>query len=365
MNYEQNIFIMLILKKYFAENFGSHYPSELVQMIMECYHRDMWIETGFNVAPKFNKRLSVVIPKYGLGLDQVIFKFVLPELPNNLRKSLKYKQFCVYDLIRNISIRIGGYDILSVDSKDLEMFDRAEQNFEIIKDRSKLVGNKFVYLFDLGYFFKESMSDVDQILPLDFKGIRLINLEDNHLKFHIQLHSICNIIDRISVKKKGILGNLKLDVMAYCHYVGMYHKNYENVNKNSITQQIHTWCAGEYINYTYRSYHKFQMCGGTHVSKIIFYSKMLDQIKYIRIQLDGFDYMEKINFKELHDNMIVIDVDKISSDVESVTCSIWLYTKLYEFEMTYMYDVHTYGRYDINNLGKREVKSFFLDEPEW
>lgn len=65
---KKGIYCLLILTHYFVDNFGFHYPLELIQMIMECYHRDIWIEHKFT-SPRFGKTISVDVPMYGYMID--------------------------------------------------------------------------------------------------------------------------------------------------------------------------------------------------------------------------------------------------------------------------------------------------------
>lgn len=100
MNYEKHIFILFILKNYF----GDHYPLKLIMMIMKFYHRDEWIETRFDKFLKFGDGAYANISNLGAGIDQIMFKFILP-------KGITYKKFCAYDLISNIKLFVDGYGI--------------------------------------------------------------------------------------------------------------------------------------------------------------------------------------------------------------------------------------------------------------
>src|SRR5579863_9464509 len=99
MNYEKNIFCISVLKYYFAKNFGFHYPLELIGPIMKFCYADEWTEIFYDSDLSGTKCIDEF---KGLYVDQIMLKFVLPELPNGL----VYKKFCIYDLIHNITIRI-------------------------------------------------------------------------------------------------------------------------------------------------------------------------------------------------------------------------------------------------------------------
>jgi len=70
---------------------------------MNC-HIDNFMPQYFESKVMFNAKTKLDVQIQGKGLNQVILKFLLPELPC----PLKYKAICVYDLIKKITLRIGG-----------------------------------------------------------------------------------------------------------------------------------------------------------------------------------------------------------------------------------------------------------------
>src|SRR5579863_1821268 len=197
-------------------------------------HRDIWIEQYFYGNPNFGKKSCLEIPRNGPGIDQVVFTFVLPELPNGLT----YKKLCIYDLIRSIEIQIDGRQFLKLYSKNLESFDKVERNFQIIENYCMLSDNNTIsYPFDLKYFFGESTSsdNFDSILPLDFKGIRLIDCHQS-LRFILTLNEIYSLIDAsdavINLFRDSLSKLNLIDVGANGHFVKVCQKNYYNMENN-------------------------------------------------------------------------------------------------------------------------------------
>lgn len=330
MNYEKNIFIILILKKYFVKNFGSHYPVELVTVISDYYRDDKWIEHKF-FSLEFGKKIYVDICRNGLGVDQIMFKFILP-------KGLEYKNFCVYDLIKCISVEINGCDILKFESEHLEMFDKIERNLKIEKNCSTEID----YLFDLTYFFKENTSP-NHIIPTDFKGIRLID-SNQVVRCFIVLSDLECLVDDIINDNKDIL--LKLDAIANCHYVGISQMNDTNVieQKNiSVIQQIYTWNIHTEIFQFPSSHYEFRIGNGwQEIPKLFFYSKMLYKIKEIVPHFE-----DKINL--IDDNIFVID----SNNVKDITLGVYLYETCHDFEISYMFVTENFGMYQNGVFGLR------------
>jgi len=66
---------------------------------------------------------------------------------------------------------------------------------------------------------------------------------------------------------------------------------------------------------------------------------MLYQIKDIVLRSNGKDYASKVE-----NNVVVFDVD-ISSNIERVTCHLWLHENVDCFKIKYTYDVTLCGMY--------------------
>src|ERR1044071_7067202 len=134
-------YYLLTLRSYFTNSFGDHYPTEIIKLIMMliCEHTiysvrstekkesQEWIDQSFNGWPTFGKKICCNLTRNGSSIDKIMLKFFLPELPQNVF----YKKFCIYDLIRQIDLDIGGSTILRFTSKELEMYDKTQRNFEL------------------------------------------------------------------------------------------------------------------------------------------------------------------------------------------------------------------------------------------
>lgn len=328
MKYEKHIFILFILKNYF----GDHSPSKLIIMIMKFYHRDEWIETRFDKFLKFGDGAYTNISNLGAGIDQIIFKFILPELP----KGVTYKKFCAYDLISNIKLFVNGYGILDICL-------RAFQFFGCAGDDDLTVS----YRLDLEHFFGESSSG-NQLLPTNFKGIRLVDFRNSDIRLYLKLHDISHIID-----KENILLELELlRTIVSCHYVEVYQNNPYLIVSNKIhpIQKIRIWNTFVELIDPNCSYHEFFLYySDRSTSKIIFYSKMLYKIKDIVLRSNGRNYVSKNNLDMYENNVVVFDVD-MPSNIERVTCHLWLYENLDCFKIKYTYDVNLYGMYRDNGF---------------
>src|SRR5579863_1115644 len=285
MNYEKHIFILFILKNYFMKNFGCHYPTELVVMIMKCYYRDEWIDTQFDNFPRFDHVSYANILNLGAGIDQIIFKFILPKLP----EEFTYKKICVHDLISTIRLCIDGCDILYL--KCLQFFDCIKYD----NDNTRIISYRLV----LGHFFGESVpSKFYHHLPRNFKGIRLNDCKNSNITLFMRLHKIHRIIDvidkEINVDKNPSLSKLELkNVIVSCHYVEVYQKNPYLVmhNETHIIQKIRSWNTFIVITHSTKNHYEFRLNDlPSQTSKIIFHSKQLYKIKGFILQLNDKDF---------------------------------------------------------------------------
>ncbi len=143
-----------------------------------------YIEQYFIVKPVFGKKSCCVINRNGYGFDKLIFKIILPNLPNNM----KYGN-CLYNLWNYIELDIGGFTVFKYNSFQLK-----ELNFMKCRFKKQSNTTTIYYSIDLGKNFGRStgiFSDFD----LHFKGIRLCDLDHNEVKFNIALNNIQSIMD--------------------------------------------------------------------------------------------------------------------------------------------------------------------------
>ena len=347
MNREIHIFILFVLKHYFMRHL---YPLELVVVIMRSYYNDGWIKIYFEEYINFGRKTCVDISRFGLGIDKVMFKFILPELPNKL----VYKKFCVYDLIQCITVEIGSYS-LQLNSENLKIFDKAYRQIDIIRNQEIIW-----YMFDLTYFFGESMNLSDgnfrHALPMNFKGIRLVDCRSQSVRLCITLNKIYHMIDAsddVIRPNQNILAKLLLDdVIVYGHYVGLYQKNHNLINQGNMSiiqnmMRINMWKGTIHPS---PDHCRFSITN-RRTSKIIFCSKMLDKIEYIRLHDDGRELMnifnlgeykkiyESKNCVELADDIFVIDVNSLI-DVICLMCDLRLYDICDYFEFSCVHDTN-------------------------
>lgn len=372
---------------------------------------DEWIEQYVCGTPNFGKRTSVTITRNGLGVDQIMLKFILPEFP----KGLMCESFCVYDLIKNISLEIGGCTIFKFDAKQLYMLDQVERNFNNIQKCSTMMNNTILYPIDLKYFFKESKSKDDKNdnlmndLPLDFKGIRLIDLDHHDVRFYVEITPIDNIINKAYFSGndvqdyEDVMKKLQLvDCLILTHYVGIHYKNQitskeiqpkdnNNIQNYSVSSWLPNYNIFKWLNYhssptptptpkvlntaklqklkqstctwicdsweindkdhpiSNLKYKIVTLTSNKNSSKIIFHSKMLNKIKFFNLQLDGFDYMERVNVEEYkkiyeYNNNITLDSDifvfnaEITPTIKNAVLCMWFTEPCDNLRIDFMYD---------------------------
>lgn len=353
MNRKKYIFVMMVLKRYFIER---HYPLELVIVIMKCYDYG-WIENYFEGHAYFDEAMRIEILKHGLGIDRIMFKFILPELPNGLT----YKKFCVYDLIQCIGIEIGLQYVLQLDSEYLELVDKVYRKVDVVHNQNQ---NMISYMFDLTYFFSESSSDNNfhHLLPMDFKGIRLIDCKDQTIRLHLMLNKIYQMIDAsddVINQNRNILSKLELfDTTVHCHYIELCPNIYNlpKQNKTSIVQKFRTWHKRE-VNFSTQRDHRRFAVDNRQISKLIFCSENLDRIGYIYLKGDKRNLMSILNLGEykrtyesknniaLGSNIFVIDININIPSVDCFLCEVWMYAECDNFKISCIYDANILGVY--------------------
>lgn len=357
MNCDTYTFALLILKQYFVKH---HYPSELVRVILILYYEDGWIKYDLSECRAFGRSMYVNVSRLGLGMDQIEFKFVLPELPNNLM----WKKLCVSDLVKSIRIQIDSpyMFVLQLDSSCLEMFDKVYRDGITIIQKQ----NRISCIIDSSFFFKESTntSNFFHILPMGFKGIRLIDCKNQHVVFHLELNEIYRMIDTdYDVRQyadQKILSRLSMKFLGvWCHCVG---SNQLIQNKMSISQHIRKLNLWE-GKFSVPGNNCKLMITNKQVSKLIFYSQMLDRVGYVCLQIDGRNCMNIIDLKEykktyesennakLSDNIFIIDV---RSNIKCLVCAVWLYDMCNDFKISCIYETKEIGIYENDKfkLGK-------------
>lgn len=194
----------------------------------------------------FDAKTKLDIYAHGNGLNQVILKFLLPYLPH----PLKYKTICVYDLIKKITLRIGGKIFFKHNSKQLALLDSVERNSDQIRKLISIDNNQILYPIDLSNYFKKCRPDSS----LD-GCIRLSDCKNCKIIFEIKIGSILNLIQNVdgdldygNAILYDRLCNLNIiDAMAYAYYLKMDKKQDPNLNVEKIISEdmlihnIHDW----------------------------------------------------------------------------------------------------------------------------
>lgn len=317
------------------------------------------IEQYYSGNLSFGKKACHEICRNGRGIDQMFLHFVLPELPLGVH----YKPFIVYDLIKLISIEIGGSQIIEMNSKQLNVFDQTERELQRIKGVSPIVDNKVIYPIDLNMFFGKTKCDEDvkHVLDLDFEGIRMTDLGYNIARFYVTLNNIDKIIvnyETLDLGCQTALSKLELvDATIWSNYVNF---NPELPNKPTIKleQQITKWHHENDLrkdgNETKTFKVKLDQRQGT-TTKIIIKSDIIDKMDKILLQLNGRDYMDRMDVKTYkriyeynhkvtlpHDILIY---DAIIPPQTNTMLCVWLTEPFEEFSIDFMTNEIVNGTY--------------------
>lgn len=151
-----------------------------------------WIEQKLTGYPDFGSLTCATITKNGLGINQLMLRIVLPDL----QSGYQYKKLCIYDLINFIEITVENISI-KLGSVELKMLDNVERDMDKITTCATMINNTIYYPIDLKYFFGKSKStdhNLISMLPLDFEGIRLVDMKNADVCFFVKFNSIRNII---------------------------------------------------------------------------------------------------------------------------------------------------------------------------
>lgn len=260
-------YYLLTLQSYFTNLFGDHHPTEIIKLIMMLVHEHTiysvtsaeqkesqeWIDQYFNGCPTFGKKICCNFIRNGSSIDKIMLNIVLPELPQNVF----YKKFCIYDLIRQIDLDIGGSTILRFNSKELEMYDKTQRDFELLTNCCVTSDNQILYPIDLDNFFGSSLGKNNQ-------GILLEKLYFHEVRMYIKLGDIKDIIDG------EINNNLDLiDIITNCRYC----TKTLITNLDHIMQNMYLWDFYHFENF---SKHTFKMVGPLY---FVIYAETIENLK--------------------------------------------------------------------------------------
>ena len=305
----------------------------------------------------FGRRIVATIPKNGDGIDQLFLKFVLPQLPYGLL----YKDCCVYDLIDELTLEIGGKKIIELNSRSLRLFDTLKRNINDIKICSKIIDNTVIYPFDLKYFFGKSKTDNAAQLGDNFEGVRLVDLNYHETRLYLKIGNIIDLINIQYVKPNTnqLLGGLSLvGVTIIGHY-----DNFATKPNAKITQST---CSLYYDNVDMDSNdakseltHTFPKFNNE--TKIALHSHMLNDVKSFVIQLNGVDCIKenmKI-YKKMYDynnntnlgvNTFIISLTPKLNDI--ITLRLVFSQPLSKFNMSYAFLVNSDSVYQSGKFNK-------------
>ncbi len=152
-----------------------------------------FVEQRFNDNVQFGNVANCVISRNGDGIDQIILKMVLPELPTNIG----YKLDCVYDLIKSIRINIFGSTLFKYNSKQLKMMDMLNDKYygETI-EFSSMVNNTICYPINLNKIFGNSTTNyVYNTFDMQFNGIRMCDFDSGNLQLIVKFNDIFSTIE--------------------------------------------------------------------------------------------------------------------------------------------------------------------------
>ncbi len=179
-----------------------------------------FVEQNFNSTPQFGNVANCVISHNGDGIDQIILKITLPELPANIR----YKLDCVYDLIKSIKVNIFGTTLFKYKSKQLKTIDMLTDKYygETI-EFSSLVNNTICYPINLNKIFGNSTTNYAyNTFDLQFNGIRMCDFDNGNLHLIVKFSDIFSTIEsgpEIESKYNDIMNLQMVECSALVKYI--------------------------------------------------------------------------------------------------------------------------------------------------
>lgn len=205
------------------------------------------IEQLFSAATTFEKTSCCEISRNGDGIDQIILKIELPELPYNI----KYKPNCIYDLLDEIRLEIGGTIFFKYNSQELQQIDILEHKFDSVKKMNSGNNNTIYYPINLREIFGKfeskndhiNISDINYLLLSGIRhGIRLCNMDRCSVKLYVKFSSIWDIIEnKLNIESNFAKEISKLEIYDCNLLVQYYHMREINKADNNIKQKMTMW----------------------------------------------------------------------------------------------------------------------------
>ena len=243
---------------------------------------------------------------------------------------------CIYDLIRKITLKIGGADFLSFSSNCLRMYDITQRKFEAIKNCCEIYENQIFYPIDLDDFFEIVNKSKN-------KGIQTGELFYHDIRLHIEFGEINDIIDvdtEITDEQKYTLS--KLDVIeAKMYYRIVCEKSCVFFNE-IVPQKISSWDFYSFKNFSDCSFKIAETLSDdvkTLISStkgplrlIIYSEKTINFIISVNgIPIDKIKITKYENIFELFSDIILSDKDIITLSTSDIDVEVRLMVNKYTF----------------------------------
>lgn len=321
--------------------------------IIMIVNSQLYIKRDFVGYPNFGRRTlcnlnsDVNIKTYNnmqfrgncIGIDKIILKLVLPKLPDGI----KYKNDCIYDLLKNIALDIGGTYFFKYSSAQLKKLEFLRQKNEQELNPHDENHNVIYYSINLNEIFGESTiktENKDQIKDLTFKGLRLCELFYQEVRLCVDYNDIFSIIENTVEAESNLHTELTklemIDCSAFVNYVfsrnGEIKRNKEKVTK----QKIKIWKTyDEEINGLSQGIKSVKIpmnqsfVNSYKIKKLIFECDQGKKLKNYLCQINGSEIFEPIdpnemnaiyelnNNKKLDENTYAIDLDSMSLKSDS------------------------------------------------
>ena len=337
-----------------------------------------YIEQLFEKPANFSQKASCHICKNGDGIDQIILKVELPNLPDGIQ----YKNDCVYDLLKTIELYIGGSYFLTYNSNELKQLrvissylnhksNPRSNNKNIIyyainlneifgeskienKDENEdgIFDGIFDGMFDFSFkgineIFGESKienkdENEDEIFDLGFKGIRLCDLLHAKVTLYIDFNDIFSIIENTIESESPLHKQLERLQIINCSLLVNYTSSKTKiklVEKNITKQKIKRWKIDDQHLYSFKDNKlnnvKLKMCwnpkgsviDGHKIKKLIFECDQSNKLTSYKLQIDGYDLFPTIDLTSMNDmnalyefnNNVILNKNTYAVDLDTMT----------------------------------------------
>jgi len=279
-------------------------------------------------------------------LTKLYLSFVLPNLPVGFR----WKSDLIYKLIDEISITIGGSEIIRCKSAELASIDKINERAKLINVLSTYQKNKIYYPIDLSLFFGKIHST-----NLDLRGkcgILLAALQFHNVKINVLIGKISDCVDGIGDinYQSSMLSEIKLldsVILAKSH---RFNNHFADIN-SIITQDITNWLnikinIGSQYEIFNRNINSIDVIYNIDINN--FYS---DYNNHFRLRVVNFNNVIDYNINELpitiklkNLSKLILVCDHFDTTLSQISCRVKLTTLgIYMYGMfcsiIYLYDL--------------------------